>query len=289
LTRRTLLTGFVAVAALATTAVAVANPVTNAIYPAPRQPLSLTGLPAEARFIEVTTADGLALKGIIVAPRPDMPLLLVFHGNASSAADAIAWFAPLIAKGYGVVAAEYRGYSAMPGSPSEAGLGKDADAFAAVARSEARGSPLWLVGHSLGGGVALNLSSRARFDLVVTIGTFTSIRAMTPKLARAFVPDAYRNESNVPQLLDPYLLIHGTADDVVPAGMGNALHRAASSAQRSGASVVMIGERHRPDAAKLLAAFEAARHWRHNGTWNAASLPRDVKLVPFGQGAPLNP
>lgn len=286
LTRRTFVAAF---GAISIGTIAFANPVTRAIYPAPQVPLTLEGLPTGARFVEAATADGLALKGIVVPPQPGMPLLLVFHGNASSAADATAWFAPLIGKGYGVLAAEYRGYSSMPGSPSEAGLGIDADAFAAVARAEALGSPVWLVGHSLGGGVALNLAMHARFDLIVTIGTFTRIRAMSPGIARAFVPDAYRNEANVPRLADPYLLIHGTADDVVPASMGNALHRAATVAQRSGASLVMVGESHRPDATKLLAAFDAARTWRNTGKWDATALPREVKLVPFGQGAPLNP
>lgn len=285
-TRRTLVAGLLAVG---TAAVAFANPVTRAIYPAPQTPLSLDGLPPSARFVDVTTADGLALKGIVTRAQTGKPLLLVFHGNASSAAGATAWFRPLIDKGYGVLAAEYRGYSGMPGRPDEAGLGKDADAFAALARTEASGAPIWLVGHSLGGGVALNLATRARFDLIVTIGTFTRIRDMTPGLARAFVPDAYRNEANVTKLEDPYLLVHGTADDVVPAGMGNALHRAASTARRTGASVVLIGEAHRPDAAKLLAAFDAAQGWRATGMWDAARLPRDVKLIPFGQGAPLNP
>ena len=286
LTRRTIVAGFAAVAAAT---IAFANPVTRSIYPAPTEPLALDGLPTGARFVDVTTIDDLALKGIVIAPRNGMPLLLVFHGNASSASGTVRWFAPLIARGYGVLAAEYRGYSGMPGTPSETGLGYDADAFAARARVEANGRPLWLVGHSLGGGVALNLAMRERFDLVATIGTFTRIRDMAPGIARAFVPDAYRNAANIPRLRDPYLLIHGTADDVVPAGMGNALHRVASTAKLSGASFVLPGAGHLPDAAQLLAVFDAGRAWRATGAWNAKSLPTDVKLVPFGQGVPLNP
>jgi uncharacterized protein len=268
---------------------ATAGMVTSRIYPAPVAPLTLDGLPTAARFVEVTTVDSLTLKGILVPAKPGMPLLLVFHGNASSATKPIRWLAPLIEQGYGVLAAEYRGYSGMPGKPSEPGLERDAGAFAARARLEAKGAPLWLVGHSLGSGVALNLARRERFDTVVTIGAFTRIRAMTSGLARALVPDAYRNEDNVPHLPDAYILIHGTADDLVPAGMGNTLHAAATRAGRTGASVVMIGEGHQPDAHKLCAAFDAVRSWRETGQWNAAQLPADVKLVPFGATKPLNP
>lgn len=263
--------------------------VSSRIYPAPTAPLSLDGLPSGASFIEVPTVDGLKLKGILVPQRQGMPLLLVFHGNGSSAADTVRWFAPLIERGYGLIAAEYRGYSGMPGEPSELGLERDADAFNARARLEANGGSLWLVGHSLGGGAALNLAMRQRFDAVVTIGTFTRIRAMAPGMARALVPDAYRNEDNVPRLTDPYVLIHGMSDDVVPAQMGNALHAAATKAKRAGASFVMIGEKHQPDAHKLLAVFETVRNWKGSHQWDASQLPKDVKLVPFGASRPINP
>jgi uncharacterized protein len=93
----------------------------------------------------------------------------------------------------------------------------------------------------------------------------------------------------VPRLNDPYILVHGIADDVVPAQMGNALHNVASKSNRIGASVVLPGEGHQPDARKLLAAFDAVRTWRASGRWDTTSLPKDVKLVPFGTGEPLNP
>ena len=148
---------------------------------------------------------------------------------------------------------------------------------------------MWLVGHSLGGGGALNLARRHRFDMVVAIGTFTRIRDMAPGIARALVPDAYRNVGKVPRLLNRYLQIHGTKDEFVPAGMGNTLHNAASKAKRNGASFVMVGTRHQPEAQQSLAIFDAARAWRGSTNCDAKALPRDVKLVPFGQGEPLNP
>ena len=177
------------VALLALTLVAApasAGSISDRIYPAPRAPLSLNGLDPAAAFIVVTTADGLKLNGIVVPPR-GKAMLLIFHGNGSSAADTIRWFAPLIAEGYGVVAAEYRGYSANPGQPDEAGLAADADAFFAIARAKAAGGPIWVVGHSLGGGVALGLARRQKLDAVITIGAFTRLRAVAPNVARAFV------------------------------------------------------------------------------------------------------
>src|SRR4051812_11331004 len=105
-----MLRSFLAAALLASGTVAEAGSVHDRIYPAPTAPLSVAGL-ADARLISVRSADGLDLAGIAMPAQPGMPTLLVLHGNGSSARDTAAWLAPLAAQGYGIVAAEYRGYS----------------------------------------------------------------------------------------------------------------------------------------------------------------------------------
>ncbi|PSJ38516.1 alpha/beta hydrolase [Allosphingosinicella deserti] len=264
-----------------------AGPIRDRIYPAPTAPLSLSGLPAGATLIEVRTADGLVLKGIARPARPGRPTLLVFHGNGSSAADAMTWLHAVAEQGWGIVAAEYRGYSANPGTPSETGLAADADAFHAFAR--AQGGPLWVVGHSLGGGVALALSRRQRLDAVITVGTFTRLRAMAPKLARSFVPDAYDNKAAIAVLDEPYFLVHGTHDATVPVAQGEALHGAAGAAKARGASFVVIGADHKPAGAQMLAILSAATRILADGQYGADLVPTEIKLVPFGQKQPVNP
>jgi len=267
---------------------AAAGPFDKRIYPAPTAPLSLDGLPAATAKVAVTTADGLRLDGLAV-PARGKPTLLIFHGNGSSAADAVRWFAPLIAQGYGVVAAEYRGYSGNPGKPDEAGLAADADAFFALARATAGGTPVWVVGHSLGGGVAFGLARRAKLDALVTIGTFTRLRAAAPKIARAMIPDAYRTIDAVAALDEPWYLIHGTADETISIKEGETLHIAAGAARKDGASFVILGADHHPSG-DVLAAIFAAIARRLAGDGDAATgLPAAVKLVPFGQTAPINP
>jgi len=267
---------------------AIAGPVERRIYPAPTEPLSIEGLP-NATLISVATADGLTLHGIEVPAKPGMPILLMFHGNGSSAASAVGWFAPLLAAGYGMIAAEYRGYSANPGTPSEAGLVADADAFLAYAETRAGSAPLWVVGHSLGGGVALGLSQRRHLQVVVTMGAFTRLRDAAPKLTRAFVPDAYRNLEAVAALDEPYFLIHGTEDATVPSNQGHALHVAAGAAGKRGASFVIVGADHHPDGALLVPIFAAIGAELATGKLSAAGLPASIRLVPFGQTRPLDP
>lgn len=265
---------------------ACADPVTDRIYPAPQIPLTTEGLPS-SQLISVRTQDGLTLSGIVTPGRPDRPVLLVLHGNASSARTVTDWFAPVIAAGYGVVAADYRGYSGNPGEPSEAGLASDADAFMVRARALAGDRPVWIVGHSLGGGAAMALAERSPPDVLVTIGTFTRLRDMVSGLARAVVPDAYRNLDRAKTVGAPWFIVHGLADDVVPASHGQTLHSLASEARRTGASFPIVGAGHRPEGEAVLAILEAIRTRAAGAPPSPDALPDAVKVIPFGQSTPL--
>jgi hypothetical protein len=264
---------------LACAAPAAADPVRDRIYPAPTAPLSVGKLPG-ARLVEVRSADGLTLRGIEAAGRADRPVVLLLHGNGSSAADALDWLRPLTARGYGVVAAEYRGYSANPGKPSEAGLAADADAFLAHARALAGGRRVVVLGHSLGGGVAFGLARRHRLDALVTVGTFTRLRAMAPRIARALIADRFDNLAAVPALDEPWFLVHGTADEVVPVRMGEELHRAAARAGKTGTSYVLPGQDHRPDGELVATLVDAVAARLEGGA--APAPPKGVNVVPFG-------
>ena len=247
------------------------------IYPAPTAPLAA---PPGATLITVATADGLTLRGLERPGRPDRPVLLLLHGNASSAADMLGWLDPLAQAGFGIVAAEYRGYSGNPGMPSETGLAADADAFFARAKALAAGRRVIVVGHSLGGGVAFGLAARNKLDALVTIGTFTRLKALAPRIIRAFIKDRYDNLASVPTLDEPFYLLHGTADDVVSVQHGNALHNAAVRVKRSGASVVLDREGHSPDGTTVTAIVEsiAARLDRPDAPLSA---PAGVRVFPF--------
>lgn len=264
---------------LLTASCADAQSIHDRIYQPHTTPLSVAGLPGGAALDRVRTADGLLLGGVEIAGKADKPVLLVFHGNAGSADRSIEWFAPLVAQGYGIVAAEYRGYSANPGRPDAKGLAADADAFYARARTLAGTRRVIVVGHSLGGGVAFGLATRQRLDALVTVGTFTRLRAMAPKIARAFVPNDYDNLAAVPKLDEPYFLIHGTADDTVPAPEGEVLQEAATKAHKAGAAFVIAGAGHHPDGAVMAAVIDAVTA-RVAGT-PAPALPAAVKVYPF--------
>lgn len=116
-------------------------------FPAPGPAVSHTGLsmwPDQASF-----------QGWLSSPvNPDIKgTVIVFHGNAGAASDRYYFAEALNPLGYRVILAEYPGYSGRPGSPSEQSIVADAGDIAAKAHT-AFGDPLFLMGESLGCGVA---------------------------------------------------------------------------------------------------------------------------------------
>lgn len=88
-------------------------------------PLSEAGVNPAFRELAVKTEDGLGLKGWY-APATTKPFTIVFfHGNGDSLHTAAHIADPYVAAGYGFLVTEYRGYSGLPGKPTESGLYAD--------------------------------------------------------------------------------------------------------------------------------------------------------------------
>ena len=270
-----LLTALAGIAALV-----VASEVQHAIYPAPQHQLTLANLPAAARAVTVETADGLRTRGIEVPPRGDRPVLLILHGNNGTPWSAVHWLAPLIARGYGVVAADYRGYNENPGTPGAGGLRADADAFYARARALAGNRPVWVIGHSLGSGPAFELARRHRLDALITIGAFATLRGAAPEWARPLIPNDYRNLDVVPRLDEPYFLVHGLRDTSIAPGHGAVLLRTAHRAAKSGAAFILLDKGHSPPSRQVEAIVLQIDRWRAAGRIAPATIA-GMRIVPF--------
>ena len=194
------------------------------------------GLP-ESALVETQTDDYLDLKHFFVPPGdPEAPVVVVFHGNAGNAGDRVAKFTRLIAGGYGLFLAEYRGYGGNPGTPSEAGL--IADGESVLDWLEERGfgeARLVLYGESLGSGVAMALAERQRVRAIVLEAPFTSIGAAAQEHypyvpAKWLVKDRFDNLGRAPGIDLPILILHGEKDRVMPSRHGEAVAEAAPRA-----------------------------------------------------------
>jgi len=220
----------------------------------PRAPLE--GAPER---ISVSTTDGLKLTGGFHPPRGGRPVIVFFHGNASDLAGVAGWLNGVQADGLGLLMAEYRGYFGNPGTPSEAGLALDAEAFFAFAAERAGGADRVIVaGHSLGGGVAFGLCAQRRTRGLLTIGTFTATTEVAPAMAAPLIPDRFANNDQVAKLAMPLLIAHGDRDNVIPFAHGEALAAAAQTSNRAGAFLKLSGVGHSPDRAMMRALLTSA-------------------------------
>lgn len=163
------------------------------------------------------------------APKPAPRLrVLVFHGNAGSALDRF-YYPPLFADGAEVVLFEYPGYGARPGEPSEPVLVAAAvDAFDQLKR-EAPGV-VWLLGESLGSGVACAVAARrpaevAGLVLVTPIARMTDVAAWHyPYLpVRLLLRDRWNNLATLNRYPGPVGVFIAGRDEVVGAEQGRIL------------------------------------------------------------------
>lgn len=158
-----------------------------------------------------------------------LPTVVFFHGNASDRSDFLRQAQPFQARGWGVVLASYRGYSGNPGSPSEDGLMADARATLAAIASQV--GPVIVWGHSLGSGVAARMASEGRAAGLVLESPYTVLTEVAGSRypyvpVRWLMKDRFDTESLIGHIQAPTLVIHGTADPIIPFAMGQTLARA---------------------------------------------------------------
>jgi fermentation-respiration switch protein FrsA (DUF1100 family) len=184
--------------------------------------------------VPVRAADGRIATGWYApAPRPDRPVVLLFHGNSGTLADRAFKARTFIDAGFGVFLAGYRGFGGDAGSPSEAGLYADAEAALGwLAGQGVAPRRLTLYGESLGTGVAVEMALRHPVGAVVLESPFTALADLAPPyvlppLARLLTRDRFENLVKAPSLRAPLLVLHGDRDTLVPAIMGHAVLNAA--------------------------------------------------------------
>jgi uncharacterized protein len=177
----------------------------------------------------VATFDGLSLRGWYVPATTKPYTLLFFHGSGDGLVKAVAMTAPFVHAGYGVLLAEYRGYSGEPGTPSEEGLYKDGRAY--LRGLEARGittDRVVLYGYSLGTGVAVKLATETPVAGLMLLAPYLSINKVMQHRHRwlpvdLFVRDRFQNAAAIADVHCPLLIGHGTVDKIVPTREGEAL------------------------------------------------------------------
>jgi len=201
---------------------------------------------AAPEHISVTTEDGLSLAGLYwPATNGSEDIILVLHGRRDNAGRMAGYVQSLAENGRGVLVASYRGFNDNPGSPTEAGLVADAQAFFRVAREEAGSTgDVYVFGHSLGGAVAIQLAAREALAGVITLATFSDLDEAAPYFSEIFIPDSWASIVALSRVDEPMLFIHGEEDDYVEPANSRRLFAATCSIA---ALAIIEGVRHKPN------------------------------------------
>ncbi len=148
--------------------------------------------------------------------------VIVFHGNAGSANGRIYFLDALEKLGYRVILAEYPGYGAKTGTPSEKTILEEAIRTIQKAFNDFDG-PLFLWGESLGTGVVAGLVRTPQVP-VKAIALITPFDSMTNiaqhhywfLLPKLLLLDRFDNAYNLQQYNGKIAIIMAGKDEVIP-------------------------------------------------------------------------
>ncbi|MEX1036273.1 MAG: alpha/beta hydrolase [Sneathiella sp.] len=178
--------------------------------------------------LTLTTPDGETLRAFYHPPAGDgAASVLVFHGNAETAAAQIPRGKSLAGAGFGVLLVEYRGYGGSTGTPSEAGLITDGLTAYDYLRAQSD-APIGLLAFSLGTGVAVPVAAARETFAVVLESPPTSLLDIA-RYRVGWVPFdflmkyPFHNDRVISEVDAPILIIHGDNDQVIPVEQGRRL------------------------------------------------------------------
>jgi len=170
---------------------------------------------------QATAADYQGLITVHEVPAPNGTIVL-FHGNGGTALDRGFYFAPFMELGFRVILAEYPKYGGRPGNVGEksfvaAGVETVRLAF------EQYGEPLYLVGESLGCGVAAAVAKQtskpiAGIILITPWDTLASVaKSIFPFLpVKLVLTDKYDSIENLKSFKNKISLVGAQHDEILP-------------------------------------------------------------------------
>lgn len=192
--------------------------------------------------VEFKSEDGTVLSGWFIPAQGDAKGTVIhFHGNAQNMSAHYSFLSWLPKSGFNLFVFDYRGYGNSEGKVSRKGVYEDAVAAVETikARTDIDQTKLILFGQSIGGANVLAVAGLNEFDGVVGVvaeSAFASYKSIAVDHTSILKPAAFvlignkyspkRAVSNIAPT--PLILIHGTADQVVPYDHAETLYDAAS-------------------------------------------------------------
>lgn len=219
----------------------------------PRQ-YGRTVLPENSCDFDCTVEENIVLGCRFYAASQEAPTIIYFHGNAETVGDYDDIAAKYTTFGMNLLMTTYRGYGWSTGSPTVTTMLLDTDIILqkAISWLEEKGysGSLFAMGRSLGSASAIDLTERHQgtikglviesgfgdtMPLTKTLGIETEGTDITEE-------DCFRNCDKISDIKIPTLILHGSADTMIPARFAEKLQ--ASCGARAKQFLVIPGAEH---------------------------------------------
>ncbi len=162
---------------------------------------------------------GITLRGWLVAPDNIKSNLLIYYGgNAENIFFSISEFTGY--SDFSSLLVNYRGYGSSDGRPSEAGLIEDALAVYDTIQKRHRPKRVFLMGRSLGSGVAVQVAAKRKVDGIILITPYDSIESLA-RNRYPFLPVSlllkhkFKSTDYTADIDCPTLVVYGGRDNVI--------------------------------------------------------------------------
>jgi len=191
---------------------------------------SLPGVTSE----RIKTDDGQTLVSWYSPAAAGCPTILFFDGNGGNPQMQGGRWSRIQAHGLGFLGLYYRGYSGSTGHPSEKGFHHDAEAgFAWLTAKGISPANIVVHGFSIGSGPATKIAANHPVGALILEAPYYSMASLLQDKA-PFLPvglvlrSTFHSDIWIKQVHAPLLVVHGTADGLIPQAHGRRLFDAAN-------------------------------------------------------------
>jgi len=168
------------------------------------------------------------------------PLLLYLHGARWDVMASASRVRRMHELGFSVLAIDYRGFGRSGAElPSERTAYEDARAAWRWLAAQRPGAARYVFGHSLGAAIAVDLAAAVDDEAGLLVeSAFTSVPAVVAGMRWGWLPlgpliwQRFDALSKIARVGSPVLVVHGSADELVPPALGRALYEGAKGPKR---------------------------------------------------------
>ena len=193
-------------------------------------------------FKSPSSGEDVRLHGLwLAADKPGAPVLLYLHGARFDVRGSAPRMRRMQELGFSVLGIDYRGFGQSSKTlPSEAMAYEDARAAWDWLAQQYPQAQRYVFGHSLGGAIAVQLASQVQQQAagLIVEGSFTSIPEVVSSFKWGWLPvsplitQRFEAGERIGSLKMPVLIVHGSADSLIPPALGRALFDRAPEPKR---------------------------------------------------------